>query len=211
VLHTSIEHRLTWRNWLVLPAATGPRIALVDPLRSASGPSLRQRVCHGIHNGAHLDHLGALAAEAGSGPWTHLPIEFGSGLLVAESFAMAVELLAAAQCVLAGLAAEARQLVDGFAERIGRIPGYQSWYAREGRGYDSTTLDAAAVVGVTEFATLPTLAANYVAGPLRLLSSEHCDAWLPAALHTRFLRRWDAVALRFPAAARLSAVAGQLG
>jgi hypothetical protein len=226
VLRTTVEQHLAWRTWLFLPTVGGPRIALIDPLRARSGASMRQRVCHGIHNGAHLDHLGALVAEkesaaraaaqagagsdsgSGSGTWTSLPIEFGEGLLVAESFAMAVELLAAVQCLLAGLPAEARVLAGGFAERIGRLPGYRVWYEREGRARGSATLDAAARIAVREFATLPTLAANYVTGPLRLLAAQHRDPLLPVALHSRFKRRWDEAAARFPAATLLAERAG---
>jgi hypothetical protein len=206
VLHTTIEQNLAWRSWLCLPTMDGPRIALVDPARTAPVASVRQRVCHGIHNGAHLDHLGALAGanRDPAGSPAHAPIEFGAGLLVAESFAMAVELLAAAECVLAGLPAEAHQLLRGFVERIGRVPGYRAWHERTGRGCGSAALDAAASIKIREFATLPTLAANYVTGPLRLLANESGDPLLPSVLHKRLRQRWAAVSARFPAAAVLA-------
>jgi hypothetical protein len=209
VRRITIAPNLAWRSWLCLPGGSSRRITLVD-LAGAGPTSVRQRICHGIHNGAHLDHLGALADADRAGTWTHAPIEFGSGLLAAESFAMAVELLAAAECVLAGLAAEAHQLLLGFIERIGRIPGYRDWHARYGHGCRSITLAAAAIVTVREFATLPAVAANYVTGPLRLLSGAAPNPLLPAMLNDRFRQRWTAAATRFPAAALLADRAGDL-
>jgi hypothetical protein len=209
VLPATIEQNLAWRSWLCLPGASGRRITVVD-LAARPSASTRERVCHGIHNGAHLDHLGALADADRAGTWTHAPIEFGAGLLSAESFAMAVELLAAAECVLAGLSAEARQLLAGFVERIGRIPGYRGWYDQQGRRRGSAALAAATTVAVREFAALPALAANYVTGPVRLIGQRAPDPLLPPGLNALFRQRWAAAAARFPAAAVLAERAADL-
>jgi hypothetical protein len=177
---------------------------------------MRPRVCHGIHNGAHLDHLAALTAEAPL-RGAPSPIEFGAGLLAAESYAMAVELLAAAECTVSGLTGEARQLRHGLVERIGRHPGYAHWCAGLGNGKRALTggsdrsvtspsgaLAEAASTRVGEFGALPTLASNYVTGPLSLIGGGHGHPFVPGALLTRFQDRWCAVADRFPPAALLT-------
>ena len=103
------------------------------------------------------------------------PGEFGAGLLVAESYAMAVELLAGVECVLAGEGHAVWQLGAGLIERATRLPGGANPAA--------------------EFADLPTLAEVYLIGPLDVLSGGHASAVLPAEL-TRSLHEPVAGRLR---------------
>ncbi len=84
------------------------------------------------------------------------PGEFGAGLLLAESYAMAVEILAAVECVLAGEGRAVRQLGAGLIERATRLPGGSNPAA--------------------EFEDLPTLAEVYVLGPLEVLSGGPASA-----------------------------------
>ena len=71
-------------------------------------------------------------------------------MLIAESYAMAVEILAAVECVLAGEGHAVWQLGAGLIERATRLPGGSNPAA--------------------EFADLPTLAEIYVLGPLEVLA-----------------------------------------
>ncbi|WP_194911415.1 hypothetical protein [Catenulispora rubra] len=196
---------LTWRCWLALPTGGRSRLVLVagEPGRA---PGYRGRICHGVHNGAHLDHLAAVVTR---GP-VPAPIEFGSGLLAAEAYAMAVELLAAAECAAAGLAGEAAQLRAGLVERIGRVPGYRQWYDSTAGGHTSPSLIEAASVQVGEFQALPALAANYVVGPLAVLAGQVAPDLLPERLAGDFHWRWTQAERRFPAAAVLAERAGDV-
>ena len=201
VLNTSVGADLVRRSWMRLPGADAPRIVQVSP-SDVPAATVRQRIRQGIHNGAHLDHLTAFSAAAAGLPWQPAAIEFGGGLVAAEAYAMSVELLASAECLLAGAPAEARQIHRGLVSRIGRIPGYRAWYAR--RGHGPRALAEAAEDRVDEFATLPTLSAQYVAGPLRLIADNWCDPLVPAALAENARRRWAAVCARFEPAAALT-------
>lgn len=55
----------------------------------STATALAQQVWRGIHEGAHLDHMTALAR---SGPVAPSPAEFGSGLLAAEYAFLAPEM-----------------------------------------------------------------------------------------------------------------------
>jgi len=140
-----VSRRLARRTWMCLPGPHGPGPAVAE-VPSAASP-LAQQIWRGIHEGAHLDHLGVLTALRPAAP---SPAEFGSGLLVAESYAMAVEIVAAVECVLAGEGHAVWQLGAGLIERATRLPGGSE--------------------PAPEFADLPTLAEVYVLGPLEVLA-----------------------------------------
>ncbi|MFC4588599.1 hypothetical protein [Sphaerisporangium corydalis] len=155
----------------------------------------QERVWRGIHEGAHLDHLAVTTA----------PIEFGEGLLAAESYAMAVEILATVTCLLEGDLAEARWLRAGLVERIGRIPGYAGWL--RGAGEVPAALREAGTWRRTDFAALPRLAETYVRGPLALLAGYDPGPLVPASLTGPLLARWSDACAAFPPAQRLTAEA----
>ncbi|GAA0390557.1 hypothetical protein Acor_47300 [Acrocarpospora corrugata] len=136
---------MVWRTWMRLPTAKGVENVLVAVGRQK--PELQRRVWLGIHEGAHLDLLAARDGE----------LEFGAGLLAAESYAMAVEMAALLAAAGDGQRELAGWLRLGLLERIGRLPGF------DGR------IPAARGFSAPELAPLPTLAAAYVTGPLTLL------------------------------------------
>jgi hypothetical protein len=146
---------------------------------------MAQQIWRGIHEGAHLDHLGSLARISGS--LAPNPAEFGAGLLVAESYAMAVEILAAVECVLAGEGNAVWQLGAGLIERATRLPGGSNPAA--------------------EFADLPTLAEVYVVGPLEVLASGPAAAALPAEINRSLHDRWQRACAAYPPAAAFGAAA----
>jgi hypothetical protein len=164
------------------PCGPGPRAAVAEVPSTAT--PLAQQIWRGIHEGAHLDHLSVLARSGEGAP---SPAEFGDGLLAAESYAMAVEILTAVECLLAGEGAAVWQLGAGLVERATRLPG----------GSDPAP----------EFTDLPTLAEVYVLGPLhvlagvapaRALAPAHT---LPAELITALCARWRAACAAYPSAA----------
>jgi hypothetical protein len=197
---TSVDASLVRRSWMLLPTLDAPRPVLINPALPDPA-STRQRIRQGIHNGAHLDHLDAVAAWTGPA-WQPCPAEFGRGLLAAEAYAMSAELLAAVECLLDGRPAEVRRLRAGLVSRIGRLPGYRDWHAA--RRPESAALQEAAYDKVDEFAALPVLAAAYVAGPLRLMAADWADPTLPAGLARRIAGRWAQAAARFDPAAALT-------
>ncbi len=140
---------LAWRTWMRLPGEHGLITVLVDHTHRA--PEIRRRVWRGVHDGAHLDHLAACGDE----------IEFGEGLLAAETYAMAVELVALAETPDPAVR---RVLKDGVLERIARISAHP------------------------ELRSLPTLAATYVTGALDLL--EGGAEGVPAELREPLRARW---------------------
>lgn len=201
-----VPAELVRRSWMRLPGTDSARIVLVYPTGTPAA-TYRQRIRQGIHNGAHLDHLAACTAVQDP-PSSPAEIEFGSGLTVAEAYAMSAEILAAAECLLASRTAEARQLHRGLVSRIGRVPGYREWYARQGRG--PRALELADSDRVDEFAVLPTLAGHYLTGPLRLIANGWDDRLIPAGLAETARRRWNRVCERFEPAAVLTARAREL-
>ncbi len=168
---------LLWRSWFRLPWPDRPALVVVE--RPPRIPVTRRLVWRGIHDGAHLDHLAALRAPAGAAP---SPAEFGRGLAVAESYAMAVEISATVGCLLDGEAAATSVLREGLLERVGRLTG----------------------AGHPEFGALPGLAEAYVAGPLRLLCGESPGPLLPDALLASLTRRWAELCAAFRPAADLT-------
>jgi hypothetical protein len=173
-----------------LPDRDGPTAVVLD-----TGQPGSEQLCvwRGVHDGAHLDYLAHVASEPGAA-------EYGAGLLAAEAYAMAVEVLAAAECALIGDTQTLLTLRAGLVERIGRLPGYRVWTAR--RPTASASLAQARAVRVGEFAGLPRLASAYVIAPLRLLGSSCAD--LPPALGEPLAARWRAACQQWPPAAKLT-------
>ncbi len=185
-LRLPVSRRLARRTWMCLPGLHDPGTAIAEVPSTAT--AMAQQVWRGIHEGAHLDHLGALArVRRGLAP---SPGEFGAGLLLAESYAMAVEILAAVECVLAGEGLAVRQLGSGLIERATRLPGGSNPAA--------------------EFEDLPTLAEVYVLGPLEVLSGGPACATLPAELIGPLLDRWQAACAAYPPAGAFGASAAEL-
>ena len=115
----AVNRRLARRTWMCLPGLPSPGTAIAEVPSTAT--PMAQQIWRGIHEGAHLDHLSSLARLGR--PLAPNPGEFGAGLLVAESYAMAVEILAAVECVLAGEGHAVSQLGAGLIERATRLPG----------------------------------------------------------------------------------------
>ena len=187
-----VSRRLARRTWMCLPGLPGPGTAAAEVPSSAT--PLAQQIWRGIHEGAHLDHLAALARPGGAGlprPAAPSPAEFGAGLLVTESYAMAVELLAAVECILAGEGHAVWQLGAGLVERATRLPGGSR--------------------PVAEFADLPTLAGVYTLGPLEILAGGRPDAaLLPDGVTSSLRARWLAASEAYPPAAALWSAAAEL-
>jgi hypothetical protein len=182
----AVSRRLARRTWMCLPGLPGPGTAIAEVPSTAT--PMAQQIWRGIHEGAHLDHLSSLARL--SRPLAPNPGEFGAGLLVAESYAMAVEILAAVECIVAGEGNAVSQLGAGLIERATRLPGGSNPAA--------------------EFADLPTLAEVYVLGPLEVLADGPAAAALPADI-TRSLRdRWHRACAAYPAAAAFRSAAAEL-
>jgi hypothetical protein len=171
----------------------GPVTAIVD--RPPLEPPLRRLLWRGLHDGAHLDHMAALAGAPETAHTAPLPIEFGTGLLAAESYAMAVEILAAAERSLDRALTE--EICRGLLERVGRLPGAAARPA----------LARVAVRPNPEYGMLPTLAAAYVSGPLRLLAGRGGTACLPERLAAALRRGWARTVADSPAASRLDRTA----
>ncbi|TDC70792.1 hypothetical protein E1200_04080 [Actinomadura sp. GC306] len=161
-----------WRTWFRLPH--GPVLVERPPV----APAPARAVWRAVHDGAHLDHLAALPPAAPA------VAEYGAGLLTAEAYAMAVEIVAAAEAWWTGRAGLVRELCKGIAERAGRPSGDGG------------------------FGALPSLASAYVLGPLRLLGG--ADRTLPGRLGPDLRTRWRRVAALVPSAAELDRRMGAL-
>lgn len=181
-----VNRFLARRTWMCLPGpgkGSGPAVAEVP---STASP-LAQQIWRGIHEGAHLDHLAALTALGAAAP---SPAEFGAGLLIAESYAMAVEILAAVECVLAEEGHAVWQLGAGLIERATRLPG----------GSDPAA----------EFVDLPTLAEVYVRGPLEVLTGGDAVRALPAQIVGSLRARWRSASAAYPPAGVFASAAAGL-
>ena len=183
-----VNRFLARRTWMCLPGpgpgkGSGPAVAEVP---STASP-LAQQIWRGIHEGAHLDHLAALTALGAAAP---SPAEFGAGLLIAESYAMAVEILAAVECVLAEEGHAVWQLGAGLIERATRLPG----------GSDPAP----------EFVDLPTLAEVYVRGPLEVLTGGDAARALPAQIVGSLRARWRSASAAYPPAEVFASAAAGL-
>jgi hypothetical protein len=175
---------------MCLPGLPAPGTAVAEVPSSAT--PLAQQIWRGIHEGAHLDHLAALSrlgGPGGPGPAAPSPAEFGAGLMVAESYAMAVEILAGVECILAGEGQAVWQLGAGLIERATRLPG--------------------ASHPAAEFADLPTLAEVYVLGPLEILAGTKASA-LPEDIAGSLRARWLAASAVYPPAAAFGSAADLL-
>jgi hypothetical protein len=180
-----VNRWLARRTWMCLPGLPGPATAVAEVPSTAS--ALAQQIWRGVHEGAHLDHLSALARPV---PAVPSPAEFGAGLLAAESYAMAVEILAAVEGVLAGEGDAVWQLGAGLIERATRLPG----------GADPAP----------EFVDLPTLAEVYVLGPLEVLVGEAAAQGLPEEIISALRTRWSAACAAYPPAGAFEAAAANL-
>ena len=180
-----VNRFLARRTWMCLPGRPGPRPAVAEVPSTAS--PLAQQIWRGIHEGAHLDHLGALTAL---GPVAPSPAEFGTGLLIAESYAMAVEVLAAVECILAEEGHAVWQLGAGLIERATRLPG----------GSDPAP----------EFVDLPSLAEVYVRGPLEILTGGDAAGALPEQIVGSLRARWRSACAAYPPATAFGSAAAEL-
>jgi hypothetical protein len=158
----------------------------VAEVPSTASP-LAQQIWRGIHEGAHLDHLSALTAL---GPAAPSPAEFGTGLLIAESYAMAVEILAAVECIMADEGHAVWQLGNGLIERATRLPGGSN--------------------PAPEFTDLPTLAEVYVLGPLEVLTGGDAARALPEQIVGSLRARWRFASAAYPPAAAFVSGAAEL-
>lgn len=170
---------------MCLPGLAGPGTAIAEVPSTAT--PLEQQIWRGIHEGAHLDHLTSLARR---GPLAPSPAEFGAGLLLAEAYAMAVEVLAAVECVLAGQGHAVWQLGAGLIERATRLPG--------------------AAYPAAEFADLPALAEGYLLGPLEVLAGGAAADALPEEIISALRDRWRAASAAYPPAEAFGAAAADL-
>jgi hypothetical protein len=184
-LRLPVNRWLARRTWMCLPGLPGPATAIAEVPSSAT--PLEQQIWRGIHEGAHLDHLASLARH---GPLAPSPGEFGAGLLIAESYAMAVEMLAAVECILTGEGQAVWQLGAGLIERATRLPG--------------------GAHPAAEFADLPTLAEVYLLGPLEVLTGGAAADALPAEISRSLRDRWHAACAAYPPAAAFEAAAAAL-
>jgi hypothetical protein len=184
-----VDRFLARRTWMCLPgevgAEPGPGPAVAEVPSTAS--PLAQQIWRGIHEGAHLDHLSALTAL---GPAAPSPAEFGAGLMIAESYAMAVEILAAVECILAEEGHAVWQLGAGLIERATRLPGGSN--------------------PAPEFIDLPTLAEVYVRGPLEVLTGSGAARALPAQIVGSLRARWRSACDAYPPAAAFGSAAADL-
>ncbi len=184
-----VDRFLARRTWMCLPGRVGAEpgpVPLVVEVPSTASP-LAQQIWRGIHEGAHLDHLSALTALRPAAP---SPAEFGTGLLMAESYAMAVEILAAVECILAEEGHAVWQLGAGLIERAARLPG----------GSDPAP----------EFTDLPTLAEVYVRGPLEVLTGGDAVRALPEQITGSLRARWRSACAAYPPAAEFGSAAAEL-
>lgn len=177
---------LIWRGWFL--DAAGPVLAFA-PLPQ---PPAEVAMMQGFHSGVHLDHLGALVSEGR--PEAARRLQFGRGLLVAESAAMAAELIG----LVGGGSIDQEErafLHASLLDRLARLPRIGEWGPRAAPG--SAAMRAAAGRANHEFATLPTLAAAYVAGPFLLAERGFRHPLLPAEISRSLAGRWARVRARF--------------
>ena len=170
---------LVWRAWTLSPAGV-PTMVVLD--ESLTAPQMD--IWWGVHNGTHLDHLSYSSAGKPS------KIEYGAGLLVAESLVMAVELLAG----LESTDRSTRKAVwDGLVERAGRLP-----LDANQRRPSRPSYDAAQAQSSDEFHPLPTLAKAYVSGVLALIRNGFQNPLIPQPMARSLSARWTCLLARYP-------------
>ena len=135
----------------------------------------------GVHNGVHLDLLSVVPSAVPS------EIEYGEGLVFAESIAMSAELLAGAEGLIEKNSRVIATVADGIEERISRLT--LSGCYGESAAYQRAVRHKSA-----EFSELPVLAEAYVTGPLDLIRRGYLDRRLPVWISRNFQDRWRYVA-----------------
>jgi hypothetical protein len=140
----------------------------------------------GVHDGSHLDHLAIFPSNLPA------PIEYGEGLLLAESLVMSLELLAAAEALVTANSRVQSRVRVGILERVGRLTGVFT---------DSDLIQAALRMGVerdVEFAALQTLARAYVTGPFALIARQFNDPLIPDTVANELISRWRKIGKSHP-------------
>ncbi|MET7483855.1 hypothetical protein [Streptomyces sp. NPDC005538] len=179
-LRAPVPAELIWRGWLVQGAEP---VFVVAP---HALPGSRIETSFGLHVGVHLDQVRDLVG-LGLHEWA-VRLQFGEGLLVAESVAMTAEILA--------LAAPSRPLGielsealrTGIVERLARLPRLARWGVDLAPG--SATMLAAAERHDREFPTLPRLAEAYVVGPFHLATASFRHASISPRLRRSLVEGW---------------------
>jgi hypothetical protein len=178
---------LTWRTWWW--HGSGPMLGVPGWTLSAG----RSAVMFGLHAGAHLDLQWWSAVERG--PSAAVGLEFGAGLIVAESVTMAVEYSASAR--VPALRPYVRQ---GLVGRLARLPRLARW--GPAAVPDSAIMaaaveaaEAAEATGDAEFGALPRLAAAYTAGPVLLAWRGFSHRLVPGALRGPLRSHWSQAGL----------------
>lgn len=171
----SMPDNLLWRGWFLTPQ--GILMAATSEKYETSYWDIRW----GVHNGTHLDLLANTLEPAPAS------LEFGGGLLLAESIAMSAELLAGAEALIAGDVDVMAAVADGLEERVRRL-------CLCGKAGRSATYDRSVSYIDDEFSDLPTLAEAYVSGPLELIRDGYAIETLSPQVQNGFRNRWaDAV------------------
>lgn len=186
LVETDIPADVVWRSWWRMADGTVIRV-MYD---SAMTPT-EMDVSLGVHDAIHLDHLACF--DRGTEP---TPIEFGTGLLIAEAVAMAAEILAGAEALAQGDAGAQCYVRRFLIRRASRLPGCSDLAHRYAAGSDDG-----------EFNALPTFARAYVAGPLRLIAARFADCLVPPEATAAFRARWRRAATTSAAVAALERAA----
>ena len=183
VVPIGVPAELAWRVWASSTAGKPLVVVVAEELDPRA-----MDVWWGVHNGTHLDHIWHMAGS-GRDP---LDIQFGRGLLSAESLAMSAELLAGFESSDPTVRAT---IWDGLVERVARL----------GVPEEDPSACAAAARRQSdhEFTALPTLSMAYTVGVVELLRCRFHDPYIPSPLAEATAARWDAVLDHTPELARI--------
>ncbi|WP_459803317.1 hypothetical protein [Herbidospora sp. RD11066] len=180
----TVDRTLVWRGWF---GQSGSPVMLFVEQDLAQ---VELELMYGLHAGTHLDHLTEVLQS--TGPAAAARLEYGSGLLVAESVAMAAEFIAFAS-QKHELAEQARSFLRrSLIERIARIPNLRDHLPPESR-FSPAVCDAMDLTPAHEFAALPTLAGSYVSGPFELARRRFRHPLIPPACAEALTRAWAEV------------------